>query len=151
MTDRFPEAFKRFEYDVDIESFENYQELVYAFSHWAGKRWRDSYKQNLALTKIGRKLGFEDTQMPRYFRPSTRWRTSTQYGTHRGLKDRQISTINEGIHNRYSSNKIQRQLRNEGLGIRRKELLKHIREMKMQSPKANTQKYTPRKYRKDQR
>lgn len=148
MVDRFPEAFKRFEYTVDIDSFDDYRELSLAFSHWAGKRWVDSYKQNVALKKEGQKLGFKDAELPRYFKPSQKWQTTAQYGTHRGLENRQISTINEGIRKGYSANKIQRELRNQGLGIRRKELLRNIREMKMKSPKANSQKYTPKKYRK---
>lgn len=146
--DKFPEAFKRFEHVVDVDKFDNYRELAYSFSAWAGKNWRDSYKQNLALMKEGRKLGFKDAEIPRYFKPSQKWRTTTQYGTHRGLDKKQISIINNSIREGKSANQIQRELKNNGVGIRRKELLKDIREMKMKSPKANSQKYTPKKYRK---
>jgi hypothetical protein len=73
--------------------------------------------------------------------------TTAQIGEHRGFNEKQISIINNGIRKGYSSNKIQRQLRNQGLGIRRKELLKQIREMKNKSDKANREKYTPKKYR----
>ena len=59
MTDGFPEAFRRFEEVVDVDSFENYQQLAYAFSHWAGKRWRDTYKQNIALKRAAQKIGGE--------------------------------------------------------------------------------------------
>ncbi len=145
--DRFPEAFRRFEQDVDVDDFENYQQLAYAFSHWAGKRWIDSYKQNLALKREGKRLGFENAKLPSYFKPSTKWKTTAQIGEHREFNDKQISTINDGIRKGYSSNKIQRQLRSQGLGIRRKELLKQIREMKNKSAKANREKYTPKKYR----
>lgn len=148
MVDRFPEAFKRFEYTVDIDNFDSYRELAYAFSYWAGKRWIDSYKQNLALKKQGKRLGFEDAELPRYFKPSQKWQTTAQYGKHRGFSDKQISVVNEGIRKGYSANKIQRELRSQGIGIRRKELLRDIREMKMKSLKTNAQKYTPRKYRK---
>ena len=48
-----------------------------------------------------------------------------------------------------SANRIQRQLRNQGMGVRRKELLRHIREMKMKSAKANPDKHIPKKYRND--
>jgi len=41
--DRFPEAFDRFERVVDLRSFRSGRELKYAFSHWAGRRWIDSY------------------------------------------------------------------------------------------------------------
>ena len=144
--DRFPEAFKRFEHTVDTDKFKEYRELSYAFSHWAGKNWIDSYNQNLALKKEGRKLGFKDAELPRYFKPSQKWRATAQYGRHRGLKNNQISTINKGIREGKSANQIQRELKSQGIGIRRKELLRDIREMKMKSSKPNAQKYTPKKY-----
>ena len=146
MTDRFPEAFRRFSWTVDINKFKNYRELSYAFSYWAGKRWIDSYNQNLALKKQGQRAGFKDAELPRYLKPSQAWRATAQYGKHRGFSDKQNSTINEGIRKGYSANKIQRELKNQGIGIRRKELLRNIREMKTKSPKPNAQKYTPRKY-----
>ena len=147
MTDRFPEAFSRFEQDVDVEQFDDYRQLAYAFSHWAGKRWRDTYLQNRALKREGKKLGFEDAQLPAYFRkPVTAWRESSRY-FHKGMNDRQISIINDGIRKGMSANRIQRQLRKERVGIRRKELLKHIREMKVKSPKPNPEKNIPKKYR----
>jgi hypothetical protein len=148
MPDRFPEAFARFESKVDVDSFENYRELAYAFSHWAGKRWIDSYKQNWALKREGNRLGFRDAKIPEYLtRGIGGWRRSAVSGRHRGLKDRQVSIINASIRKGYSANKIQRQLRNQGLGIRRKELLRNIREMKMKSIKANPEKHIPKKYR----
>jgi len=83
MVDRFPEAFERFERVVDISRFDSYRELAYAFSHWAGRRWVDSYDQNLALREEARKRGFFDARLPRYFeRQSARetrqsWRHET--------------------------------------------------------------------------
>jgi hypothetical protein len=148
MPDRFPEAFKRFEQDVDVEEFDNYAQLRRSFAHWAGKRWRDSYLQNKALKRQGQHLGFEDAELPSYFKPSERWKNTAQFGKHRGLKDKQISIMNDGIRKGNSANQILRQLRKEGLGIRRKELLRDIREMKMKSPRANPEKHIPRKYRK---
>ena len=47
-----------------------------------------------------------------------------------------------------SSNKIQKRLQKQHLGMRRKVLLAEIRNAKGQTPKANRHKYTPRKYRK---
>ena len=67
MPDKFPEAFDRFERDVDIDSFRSYGELAYAFSHWAGRRWVDSYLQNRALRKEAEKRGFKDARIPMYF------------------------------------------------------------------------------------
>ena len=66
--DRFPAAFDRFEKAVDLTSFRSGRELKYAFSHWAGRRWVDSYKQNLALRREAKKRGFKDTKLPRYFK-----------------------------------------------------------------------------------
>ena len=66
--DRFPEAFHRFEKVVDLRSFRSGRELKYAFSHWAGRRWVDSYAQNRALQIEAEKRGFEDAKMPTYFR-----------------------------------------------------------------------------------
>jgi len=64
--DRFPEAFHRFEKVVDLRSFRSARELKYAFTHWANRRWIDSYKQNLAFRIEAEKKGFEETKLPRY-------------------------------------------------------------------------------------
>jgi hypothetical protein len=82
MVDRFPEAFARFEQVVDVYRFESYRQLAYAFTHWAGRRWVDSYKQNLALKREAEKRGFRDARIPKYFRkrrvPAERtWRRET--------------------------------------------------------------------------
>ena len=65
--DRFPEAFHRFEKDVDLRSFRSARELKYAFTHWAGKRWVDSYDQNKAFNIEAKKRGFDERILPRYF------------------------------------------------------------------------------------
>ena len=64
--DRFPEAFERFERVVDLRSIRSVRELKYAFSHWAGRRWVDSYAQNRALQIEAEKRGFTETKLPRY-------------------------------------------------------------------------------------
>lgn len=64
--DRFPEAFHRFERAVDLRSFRSARELKYAFTHWANRRWVDSYKQNLALRREAEKRGFVYTKLNRY-------------------------------------------------------------------------------------
>jgi hypothetical protein len=150
MPDSFPEAFRRYEEVVDVSKFDSYRELFYSFAYWSGpRRWKDSYPQNLALVKEAKRLGFKDAELPRYFRrASTAWKSSAKYGQHRGMKDKQISIVNDAIREGYSANKIQAELREHGLGIRRKVLLQNIREMKMKSAKTNAKKYTPRKYRK---
>jgi predicted glycosyltransferase involved in capsule biosynthesis len=57
--DRFPEAFERFEYDVDISRFRSYHELTLAFRWWAGERWRGTRRQWEALNAEAENLGFE--------------------------------------------------------------------------------------------
>jgi len=47
----------------------------------------------------------------------------------------------------YSANKIQKKLKSQGLGIRRTTLLAEVRKVKGAKPKADRQKYTPKKYR----
>jgi hypothetical protein len=83
MPDRFPEAFRRFEKVVYVNRFKNYQQLAYSFSIWAGKRWRDTYKQNLALKREAHRIGFEG-EIPAYYRrqyPSYFQRMTWKYET----------------------------------------------------------------------
>lgn len=68
MVDRFPEAFERFERAIPPDQFESYRELRYAFTHWAGKRWRDTWAQNVALAREAEKRGFKVSRIPMYFR-----------------------------------------------------------------------------------
>lgn len=56
-------------------------------------------------------------------------------------------TIKGYVKQGYSANKIQKKLKKQGLGIRRKTLLSEVRKLKRQKPKADRQKYTPKKYR----
>jgi len=57
--DSFPEAFERFENDVDIGQFESYHQLTLAFRYWAGERWRGTRLQWEALNAEAENLGFE--------------------------------------------------------------------------------------------
>jgi len=68
MVDRFPEAFARFEQVVDVDRFKSFRELAYAFTHWASRRWIDSYAQNVALRREAEKRGFRDARIPMYLR-----------------------------------------------------------------------------------
>ena len=45
-----------------------------------------------------------------------------------------------------SANQIQRELKSEGIGIRRTTVLAYVREFRGRKPKAESYKYTPRKY-----
>ena len=80
--DRFPEAFHRFEKAVDLRSFRSARELKYAFTHWANRRWVDSYAQNKALQIEAEKRGFIDRRLPRYFpRPQAITKQPWRYET----------------------------------------------------------------------
>ena len=58
MPDRFPEAFRRFEEDVDVNQFESFRQLRLAFGHWSGpRRWIPTYKQDYALRREARRRG----------------------------------------------------------------------------------------------
>jgi hypothetical protein len=58
--DRFPEAFRRFESDVDVGRFESYHQLTLAFRWWAGERWKGTPRQWEALTREAENLGFNE-------------------------------------------------------------------------------------------
>ena len=64
--DRFPEAFHRFERAVDLRSFRSVRELKYAFAHWAGRRWVDSYAQKRALNREIEKIVMDVIRPQRY-------------------------------------------------------------------------------------
>ena len=159
--DKFPEAFERFEKVVDVDSFESYREMSYAIAHWMGKRWRDSYLQNKALAVEGRRLGFEDVTVPYKFHARVRrekWAKSYKKRAkkrvrevkkkYKGIGKVRINALSWYVSRGYSANKIQKRLKNRGIGIRRKKLLKIVREMKLRQKKVSVKKYTPKKYRK---
>jgi hypothetical protein len=55
--DKFPEAFKRFEEVVDVSKIKSFQQLKLAFSHWAGKKWKETPLQVEALKREAFRLG----------------------------------------------------------------------------------------------
>lgn len=67
--DKFPEAFERFESDVDIEMLDSYMELLYAFQFWAGENWQGTPKQWTAFNVEAERLGF---RVPRVVREEIR-------------------------------------------------------------------------------
>ena len=56
--DKFPEAFARFESEVDVDRFDSYRELTVAFRWWTGKKWKGTVRQWLALVAEAERLGF---------------------------------------------------------------------------------------------
>jgi hypothetical protein len=160
MVDRFPEAFERFERQVNVGNFDNYRQLAYAFALWAGKRWVDSYLQNLALKREGERLGFKDAKIPDYFerikpRVTVFKRRGRAVRRRKWKRKVRITRVKKSVRwyvgRKYSANKIQRLLKKRGIGIRRKTLLRYVREFKGKSVKANREKYIPKKYRKKHR
>jgi len=57
--DRFPEAFERFESDVDVRRLRSYSELLYSFQWWAGEKWRATRRQWEAFNREAENLGFD--------------------------------------------------------------------------------------------
>lgn len=160
MVDRFPEAFRRFEKRVDMDSFENYRELRAGFAHWAGFRWQNTYRQNRALMEMAQVRGIPDIFMPidarmRISPPETgrRYRKRTVSVSKRKWKRRAIripkvkKSVKYYVKRGYSANRIHRKLKKRGIGIRRKTLLRYVREARKKSVKADSGKYTPKKYR----
>jgi hypothetical protein len=64
----------------------------------------------------------------------------------KSLSKQQKEAIRGYVKKGYSANKIQKQLKAQHLGIRRKVLLAEIRKAKNQPKKPNTVKYIPKKY-----
>jgi len=154
--DRFPQAFPRFERVVDITQFKSYRELRAAFAYWAGFRWQNTYLQNRALAEMAQIRGFKDVFIPYgvrgKFKPETRRRKTVSVRRRKWKRKVRVSKVKKSVSfyvkRGYSANKIQRRLKKRGIGIRRKTLLRMVREAKKKPIKANSRKYTPKKYRK---
>jgi hypothetical protein len=155
--DKFPEAFNRYEERVDVNDLQSASELISSFANWQGYNPTKQQINALAVESIKKKLGFDWT-IPKWVKKkdywmfygarqnTQKWKTVVQSGRHRGFSNKQFKVVNEGIKKGYSANKIQRELKSKGIGIRRQVLLRQIREIKMKSPRVNPEKYTPRKY-----
>lgn len=55
--DKFPEAFERFEEDVDVREIRSFRQLRLAFSFWAGYKWKETPRQIKALRVEARRVG----------------------------------------------------------------------------------------------
>ena len=175
MVDRFPEAFERFKRVVDTRYFDSYDELYSSFRLWAGKRWRNTWAQNRGLAREAEKLGFRDIKMPRmlgftvktekmikarrkrkvtwikaYEKTAKRTRKAV-VKKYKGIGKVGVKALSWYVSRGYSANKIQKRMKDRGLGIRRKKLLKIVREMRLRAKKAKVTKYIPKKYRKKKR
>ena len=165
--DKFPEAFRRFEQQVNIKGIRNFAPIEMMFSHWAGKKWLLTYKQSLALAREADKRGIKNITVPEWVEKQPKHRQLTahsRYGKRHAVRTSGVSgTARKGhklsvravkilvIHNYvkkgYSANKIQRELKAQGRGMRRKELLKIVREAKNKQLKQDSKKYTRKRFR----
>lgn len=163
--DKFPEAFYRFEQAVDIKNVKEFAQLETMFSGWAGKKWHPTYKQSLALAREADKRDFKNVTILEWVeKPKRRRLTARARFEYKRVRRRVSGTAKKTrklsayrvkvlvIHNYvkkgYSANKIQRELKSQGRGMRRKELLKIVRMAKNKQLKVNAEKYTRKKYRK---
>jgi len=85
--DKFPEAFRRFEGDVDVGRFESYHQLTLAFQSWAGQRWKGTTRQYDALDREARNLGFEAPNSYGYRRVSLRSSRDVFFSEIRGWRE----------------------------------------------------------------
>jgi len=65
----------------------------------------------------------------------------------KGISSKTRWAIKGYVKQGYSANKIQKKLKSQGLGIRRKTLLAEVRKIKGKKKKPYSVKYTPKKYR----
>jgi hypothetical protein len=75
-------------------------------------------------------------------KPSTKKKS-----TRTSRRNRQLRAIKSYVRKGYSANKIARNLKKRNLGMKRKTLLKHVREEKHVAPREHAEKYTRHKYR----
>ena len=76
--DRFSEAFRRFESDVDVSRFQSYHQLTLSFRWWAGERWKGTSRQWEALNREAENLGFN---MPYVYREAIPEKRYSEYYT----------------------------------------------------------------------
>lgn len=68
--DKFPEAFQRFEQNVNTDEIRSFNELRMVFGHWAGSKWKETPRQIQALKIEAARLRIGRMPMkPRYVKP----------------------------------------------------------------------------------
>lgn len=68
MTDRFPEAFKRFEEEINVSKVNTLDELIDEFKDWGLERAPITNLQRKVLAIEGVKIGIDPVYLSRYFR-----------------------------------------------------------------------------------
>ncbi|MGA3291508.1 MAG: hypothetical protein ABSD42_14865 [Candidatus Bathyarchaeia archaeon] len=169
MSREFDVFFRRFENKVDIKSMnKDYAKLHTAIEAYSPIRWTNSPKQQESLIENAIRLGFKNITIDEWV-PKTkikklsaraRWERRARIGNtaparkaRRAYKSAnkraiKVELIKDYVDRKYSSNRIQKELKAEKMGIRRTELLKIIRTYKNRELKKDSKKYTPSKYRK---
>lgn len=166
--DKFPEAYRRFEQAVNTKGVKEFAQIELMFSGWAGKKWRPTQKQSLALAREADKRNIKNVTVTewvvkskhRRLTASARWNRRAIIGSgaparkaRRAQKSTnkraiKIAVIKDYVDKKYSANKIQKELKKEKMGMRRKELLKIIRQYKNNPLKKDSNKHIRKKYRK---
>jgi len=80
MTDRFPEAFQRFEKKTDISHVNTLDELMNEFSGWGGKKAPITKLQRKGLAIEGVKKGIDPVYQSRWFRKERDIQYTTKTG-----------------------------------------------------------------------
>ncbi len=150
------ELFFRFEQRVDIRSLGgDFRRLLYSMERYAGKKWKGTGRQMRALADVAGRMGFEnipsyiyagEVRQPRRVRRYNTVTVSRRKWRRKVRVSEAQKSVRYYVKRGYSANKIQRRLKKRGIGIRRKTLLRYVREAKKKSVKANREKYTPKKY-----
>jgi|GEM_PF-1859213 len=170
--DKFPEAFRRFEQQVNLRGLnkrsDGFSQLELMIKQWSPNKWIPTRKQLNALAVEADKRGFKniltgeiDTYEKRTSRTGRKYRRRVRTTGYHGVatqtrrKQRRLSVravkvlvIHNYVKKGYSANRIVKELKNQGRGMRRKEVLKIVREAKNKQLKKDSAKYTRKKYRK---
>jgi len=104
---------------------------------------RNSIGIEIDKPKLGARAKYERHRV--YGHPARQAR-GLQKGIH--VKAVKVELIRDYTKRGYSANKIQRELKAQGKGMRRKEVLKYVRQFKGKQLKKDSSKYARKKYRK---
>jgi hypothetical protein len=105
----------------------------------AGTETVETVKQRINMTRRSKKTG-------RYIH-SRRSSSRVHRTRKRGLSAKKLRAIKTYASKGYSANRIQKRMRQRHMGVRRKTILRVVRETKGRPPRANPEKYVRRKYR----
>jgi hypothetical protein len=166
----FPEFYRRFEKAVDTRSAnKDFNKLIIMMQQYS-PTFYPTRKQVNALAGEAYRRGFKnittgeiDTYEVKTSRTGRKYRRRVNISGYHGLRARTVTQrkartlsrkqvkvliIHNYVKRGYSANKISRELKRQGRGMRRKELLKIVREAKHQQLKVDASKHTRKKYRK---